>query len=88
MSTSRQPRVLLADDEVLIRVLVEEALRDAGYEVTAAASGVEAVTTLEKEEQFVGLVTDINFGRPPRLERRVACARNQPPHRSGLHNRR
>jgi CheY-like chemotaxis protein len=58
--------VLLADDEVLIRDLVEETLTEAGYHVTAAATGVEALAALEEAGAgFVGLVTDINFGGPP-----------------------
>jgi CheY-like chemotaxis protein len=60
-----RPSVLLADDEVLIRDLVEEALTDAGYQVTAAATGAEALAALEEDGGFVGLVTDINFGGPP-----------------------
>jgi CheY-like chemotaxis protein len=60
-----RPSVLLADDEVLIRDLVEETLTDAGYRVTAAATGAEALAALEESAGFVGLVTDINFGGPP-----------------------
>jgi CheY-like chemotaxis protein len=60
-----RPSVLLADDEVLIRDLVEEALQEAGYLVTTAATGVEALAALETTSGFVGLVTDINFGGPP-----------------------
>jgi CheY-like chemotaxis protein len=60
-----RPCVLLADDEVLIRDLVQDALEEAGYEVAAAATGAEALAALEREGGFVGLVTDINFGGPP-----------------------
>ena len=60
-----RPRVLLADDEVLIQELVQTALEDAGYEVTCASSGAEALAALEPDTGFVGLVTDINFGGPP-----------------------
>jgi CheY-like chemotaxis protein len=59
------PSVLLADDEVLIRDLVEETLQEAGYHVITAATGVEALAALEENPGFVGLVTDINFGGPP-----------------------
>lgn len=66
MSDARSgPSVLLADDEVLIRDLVEETLQEAGYLVTTAATGVEALAALERDPGFVGLVTDINFGGPP-----------------------
>ena len=61
----RGPSVLLADDEVLIRDLVEDTLQEAGYQVTTAANGVEALAALEENAGFAGLVTDINFGGPP-----------------------
>lgn len=61
-----QPQVLIADDEVLIRDLVEGVLLEAGYEVTAAGTGAEAMAVLEKAPAFMGLVTDVNFGGPPK----------------------
>lgn len=70
-SSVAQPRVLLADDEVLVRDLVEESLQEAGYEVVAVSSAAEALEALEAanasdaEADFVAVVTDINFGGPP-----------------------
>lgn len=63
--SGERPRVLLADDEVLIRDLVRESLEEAGYEVLAVGSGSEALDALEAEGEFVALVTDVNFGGPP-----------------------
>jgi len=40
---SRQARVLVADDEPLIRALVTIAFEDAGYDVETAADGAEAL---------------------------------------------
>jgi CheY-like chemotaxis protein len=60
-----RPRILLADDEVLVRSLVQEALEEAGYEVNAAGTGAEALGLLEQSDVFIGLVTDVNFGGPP-----------------------
>lgn len=60
-----RPSVLLVDDEVLVQDLVQEALEEAGYEVIAASTGAEALTELQRERHFVGLVTDINLGVPP-----------------------
>jgi len=63
---SVQPRVLLADDEILIRDLVQEALEEAGFAVEVAAAGDEAVESLRAAEgDFRALVTDINFGGEP-----------------------
>jgi len=54
--------ILLADDEHLIRMLVEEALTEAGYAVCAASGGSEALEMLAAPDQrFVGLVTDIRM---------------------------
>ncbi|MBU1376500.1 MAG: response regulator [Alphaproteobacteria bacterium] len=60
-----RPRILLADDEVLVRNLLQEVLEEAGYEVVTAATGAEALARLEEGDAFTGLVTDINFGGPP-----------------------
>ena len=64
-SSVERPRVLLADDEVLVRDLVQESLEEAGYDVIAAGSGAEAIGALEAETEFVAIVTDVNFGGPP-----------------------
>lgn len=65
MSDVAGPNVLLADDEASIRDLVEDTLQEAGYHVTTAATGAQALAILEENAGFVGLVTDINFGGPP-----------------------
>lgn len=64
-SLTERPRVLLADDEVLVRDIVQETLEDAGYAVCAVASGTEALHALETEGEFAAVVTDVNFGGPP-----------------------
>ena len=74
-----RPRLLLADDEVLVRDLVQEALEEAGYEVVAVSSGALAVDALKAEGEFVALVTDINFGGPPAGWEVAVCARELRP---------
>ena len=65
MDTSiAQPLVLLADDEPLVRDLLQESLQDAGYEVVAVSSGAEAIDALGDQREFIAVVTDINFGGP------------------------
>lgn len=56
-------KVLLVEDELLVRELVEEALLDAGAEVRTACDGASAKGVLE-ERSFEPdvLVTDINLG--------------------------
>ncbi|MFA9200356.1 MAG: response regulator [Cypionkella sp.] len=54
-------RVLLAEDEMLVRVVAEEDLAELGHEVTAASSGDEALAIIERGERFDLLVTDIRM---------------------------
>ena len=42
-------RILVADDEMSIRLLYSEELREEGYEVLTAANGREALEIVEKE---------------------------------------
>jgi two-component system, cell cycle response regulator CpdR len=56
-------RVLLVEDELLVRELVEEALADAGAEVQTADSGGAAKLLLEQRSFRADvLVIDINLG--------------------------
>ena len=52
--------VLLADDEPTIRLTVGDALRDAGYQVTVASDGAEAMAHVEAR-RFDAVVTDIRM---------------------------
>jgi two-component system, cell cycle response regulator CpdR len=57
------PRVLLVEDELLIRDLLQSALEDAGFEVADADSGAAAIDLLQRpSSQFAGVVTDVNLG--------------------------
>lgn len=51
-------KVLIAEDELLIRMLLSESFEDAGWEVTTAESGEEAVLLLDG---FDAIVTDIEM---------------------------
>ena len=54
--------VFIVDDEPLILENLQHALEDAGYSVTSASSGEEALALLEsKAPDFRALVTDINL---------------------------
>jgi|SRR4051794_22815083 DNA-binding response OmpR family regulator len=59
-------RLLLVEDEEGIVFLLEETLRDAGFELEVAKSGSEALTILEAETKTLcGVITDINLGEGP-----------------------
>lgn len=54
-------RILLAEDEMLLRELACEDLADAGFEVVAANNGDEALAVLEHDCAFDLLFTDIRM---------------------------
>ena len=53
-------RVLVVEDESLIRELMAEALKDAGFEVDEAATSDEAVRLLDADG-YHALVTDVHM---------------------------
>ena len=57
-SSARLSRILVVDDEELIRLLVTEILGRMGCEVTTAADGGEAVVVLNRES-FDLIITDL-----------------------------
>ncbi len=61
-------RVLLVEDEFLIRLTLGEALADDGFDVTEAADGIEAMRLLHGPDLFSLLLTDVQlpggFGGP------------------------
>ena len=55
--------ILVVDDEDLIRMVVEDALADGGYEVVTASTGEDAIKLLESGEgKYRALLTDIDLG--------------------------
>jgi CheY-like chemotaxis protein len=57
--------ILLVEDEYLIRLILVEALADAGFAVTEADGGVEAVRLLDGASRFDLLITDVQMPGPP-----------------------
>lgn len=54
-------RVLVVEDEVLVRLDIAGALRDAGFDVVEAGSGNEALSVLKTGASFVAVVSDVNL---------------------------
>lgn len=54
----RKPRILLVEDDGVLRDVLADFLTTAGYEVVQAADGVEALATLERAS-VDGIVTDL-----------------------------
>ena len=55
----KDAKVLLVEDEPLLRVAMAELLEDAGFDVTVACTGDEAVILLAEDDRFDALMTDI-----------------------------
>lgn len=54
-------RVLIAEDEMLIRLMTAEYLRDEGFEVVEAWDGDEAARLLDGPGRFDALFTDVQM---------------------------
>lgn len=57
--TADRPVILIAEDEVLVRGVVAEHLRDAGFQVMEASNAAEAVDILQSGEPVDLVFTDI-----------------------------
>jgi CheY-like chemotaxis protein len=58
--------LLLVEDEDTVRSVLEESLRDGGFDLKLAGNGADALAILESESETVrGLITDINLGQGP-----------------------
>ncbi len=58
MSPDRPPRILVVDDNRLVRELVRDTFREAGFEVALAADGAEALASAREARPDV-VVTDV-----------------------------
>ena len=56
-----QRRILVAEDDHLVRDLIVEVLSDAGYDVLKASSGIEAVRLMENPGGINAVVSDLNM---------------------------
>jgi CheY-like chemotaxis protein len=54
-------RLLIAEDDVFIRAMISEFLRDAGFDVTEAGDADEAVAILESGSPFDVLFSDVKM---------------------------
>jgi two-component system cell cycle sensor histidine kinase/response regulator CckA len=61
--TARPPRVLVVDDEESVRRFAEAALAGAGYEVTVAFDGLDALRVVDKHAPFDLFVIDVMMPR-------------------------
>ena len=60
-------RILIADDEEIVRALLAEALKPYGYEIDLAENGVEAMSHIEKKSYDL-IITDYMMPKMDGLE--------------------
>jgi CheY-like chemotaxis protein len=61
-----QPVLLLVEDDALVLLVAEEALKEGGYAVVTATNGHEALAALENPPaELAGIITDIRMGSGP-----------------------
>jgi CheY-like chemotaxis protein len=74
-----RPKVLIVEDEFLIRMTLAEALTEEGFDVVEAATGEEGATALASDPDFALLLTDIQLpGGPDGLTLARSARENRP----------
>jgi CheY-like chemotaxis protein len=73
------PNVLVVEDEVMVRALIAETLRDAGCAVTEAATADEAVRALRAKAVPDVMITDVKLPGAMNGVELAACARRAQP---------
>ena len=58
---SQRRRVFVVEDEIMIRMLLEDMLADLGYGVAASAGGLSEAMTLARESDFDLAILDVNL---------------------------
>ena len=64
-SAAAGKRVLIVEDELMIRMLFEGMLTDLGYTVVAEAGGIDEALSLAKQGGFDVAVLDVNLNNDP-----------------------
>jgi CheY-like chemotaxis protein len=60
-SSEQQPRVLVVEDEYLIRMLLEDMLADLGYAVAAAVGSIAEARAHAADGDFNAAILDVNL---------------------------
>ena len=60
-SSIATPRLLVVEDEYLIRMLLEDMLADLGYEVAAAVGTIAEASELAARGEFNAAILDVNL---------------------------
>jgi CheY-like chemotaxis protein len=58
-------RILVVEDEPMIRMLLDGMLEDLGYTMAAEAGGIEEAMTVAKQAEFDAAILDVNLNGQP-----------------------
>jgi CheY-like chemotaxis protein len=58
-------RILVVEDELMIRMLLDGMLEDIGYTMTAEAGAIDEAVTLAKQADFDAAILDVNLNGQP-----------------------
>jgi CheY-like chemotaxis protein len=58
-------RILVVEDEPMIRMLLEGMLSDLGYTMTAEAGAIDEAVALAREAEFDAAILDVNLNGQP-----------------------
>ncbi len=78
MTVKNSIRILIVDDQELVRVLLSQAMQDEGFRVASAANGEEALLLLGRET-FDVVMTDLQLAGPLDGQGFAAAVRLQAP---------
>ena len=59
------PRILVVEDELMIRMLLDGMLEDIGYTMTAEAGAIDEAVALAKKADFDAAILDVNLNGQP-----------------------
>ena len=59
--THPRVRILIVEDEMMIALLIEDALDELGYAVVGPVSKLDAAITLARDETFSAAILDVNI---------------------------
>ena len=76
--TRRGLRILVAEDEALIRMLIVDTLDEAGYDVLEASGGEQALKLLVSPDDVDILVTDLHMPGADGIAVATAARRHHP----------
>jgi CheY-like chemotaxis protein len=60
MANSSEARILVVEDEYLIRMLLEDMLADLGYTIAAAVGTIDEASTIAQNGEFDVAILDVN----------------------------